>query len=134
MTPENTTAPHVAAKKNTRPKKPVATRKTTKATARPASRKSKNKTPNKTPKRTAAEKALARDINAAALIDALEQHVLGETRMSATQVSAALALLKKTLPDMTAATTRTAAPLRNGKAMPVAETALSHEDALKALE
>jgi hypothetical protein len=67
-------------------------------------------------------------INVLALIAALEQHVLGEKKMTATQVSAALALLKKTLPDI--ATT-------NGK--PAEDTSaavppLRHEDALRALE
>jgi len=42
-----------------------------------------------------------------AILEALEQHVLGDKEMSSTQVSAALALLKKTLPDI--AEPRTAA-------------------------
>jgi hypothetical protein len=82
-------------------------------------------------KKTARQKTLPkkprtppRKINAHALIEALEQHVLGEKEMTATQVSAALALLKKTLPDVTASprstTTKKPAP--------------RHEDALKELE
>lgn len=81
-------------------------------------------------KRPAARRKKTKDvraaINARALIEALEQHVLGEKKMTATQVSAALALLKKTLPDIATA---------GGKATddpPAAVT--SHEDALRALE
>lgn len=63
-------------------------------------------------------------INVAAIIDALEQHVMGDKKMTATQVSAALALLKKTLPDMAEPrkTTDAAAP------------PCGHEDALRELE
>lgn len=58
-------------------------------------------------KKTAApKKRRARTINVAALIEALEKHILGETEMTATQVNAALALLKKTLPDVTPAGSR----------------------------
>lgn len=67
-------------------------------------------------------------INVLALIEALEQHVLGEKKMTATQVSAALALLKKTLPDIAAASGK----LEADAATPAATT--SHEDALRALE
>lgn len=65
-------------------------------------------------------------INVEAIIDALEKHVMGAQEMSATQVSAALALLKKTLPDIADNT-------RKAEAAPII-AALSHEDALSALE
>ncbi len=39
-------------------------------------------------------------IDAPALIEALQRHALGEKEMAATQVSAAIALLKKILPDL----------------------------------
>jgi len=57
-------------------------------------------------------------INVPALIDALEKHVLGEREMSASQVTAALALLKKTLPDISGKET---------------DTGGGHEEALKDL-
>jgi hypothetical protein len=84
-------------------------------------------TDTKKPKRRAAgKKADAREtINVTALIDALEQHVLGNKEMTSTQVSAALALLKKILPDM-AEPKRAPAPDEN--------TPLAHEDALSGLE
>ena len=84
------------------------------------------KTPKKPAKRAekpVVKKKSFRDrINVLALIEALEQHVLGEKEMTATQVSAALALLKKTLPDMTD-------PARKGGG-----SRSPHEDALKELE
>ncbi len=64
-------------------------------------------------------------IDATALITALEQHVLGLKEMTPSQVTAALALLKKTLPDMT--------DVRKA-AIADALSAVSHEDALKELE
>lgn len=82
-------------------------------------------------KKTAAPKkprksAPRRAIDARALIDALEQHVLGTKKMTATQVNAALALLKKILPDLPA---QAVAPdSADKKAAPL------HEDALRALE
>ena len=39
-------------------------------------------------------------IRASQLINALQKHVLGKKKMESTQVSAALGLLKKCLPDM----------------------------------
>lgn len=72
----------------------------------------------------AVKKHLRENINVIALIEALERHVLGELEMSATQVSAALALLKKTLPDMTD-------PARFATAI---SDDTRHEDALKELE
>jgi hypothetical protein len=44
--------------------------------------------------------ALREKIHVQDLIVALEAHVLGQSKMTATQVSAALALLRKTLPDL----------------------------------
>ena len=66
------------------------------------------------------KKNLRDSIDAAALIVALSKHALGEIEMTASQVSAALALLKKTLPDITAKDTETPAG--------------GHEEALKELE
>jgi len=66
------------------------------------------------------KKNLRDSINAAALIMALEKHVLGEQEMTPSQVNAALALLKKTLPDISAKDTDT----NTG----------GHEEALKDLE
>jgi hypothetical protein len=60
-------------------------------------------------------------INVRALIRALERHARGTCEMSPSQVNAALALLKKALPDMAAD-----APRRDGAA--------AHEDALRELE
>jgi hypothetical protein len=68
-------------------------------------------------------------IDAAALIDALEQHVLGRKEMTATQVSAALALLKKTLPDMSEPARRIVA-----EAEAMHTQYRGHEEALKDLE
>lgn len=75
--------------------------------------------------RRSRRKNLRDAINVCALIEALEQHVLGEKKMTATQVSAALALLKKTLPDIAAA---------QGKAGTENAATATHEDALRALE
>lgn len=62
-------------------------------------------------------------INVLALIDALENHVLGVQEMTSTQVSAALALLKKTLPDIS-----------ESRLEKTAVSALTHEEALKELD
>ncbi|MFH1158170.1 MAG: hypothetical protein V1721_04710 [Pseudomonadota bacterium] len=51
--------------------------------------------------------------------------MLGEKEMTATQVNAALALLKKTMPDLSE-------PIR--RLMQETETPKAHEDALKELE
>ena len=64
-------------------------------------------------------------INVRALIEALEQHVLGQKEMTPSQVTAALALLKKTLPDMVEAK-------KTGMETPLAT--ITHEDALSGLE
>jgi len=56
------------------------------------------------------------------LIDALQDHVLHEKKMTPTQVSAAIALLKKVLPDLP------------GAASKLLEDDKAHEDALKELE
>lgn len=79
----------------------------------------------KTPAKKAGGDKMRDKINVLALIEALEQHVLGEKEMTATQVNAALALLKKTLPDLSE-------PSR--KALKDAESPKAHEDALKELE
>lgn len=82
--------------------------------------------PPKKKKKPAAKKKDLRDvIDVLALIEALEQHVLGKKEMTATQVSAALALLKKTLPDI-------AESSRKQPVLPAPAT--THEDALKELE
>lgn len=62
-------------------------------------------------------------INVLALIDALENHVLGVQEMTSTQVSAALALLKKTLPDIS-----------ESRLEKTAISSLTHEEALKELD
>ena len=55
-------------------------------------------------KRTAARHEDARrKIQTARLIERLSRHVLGEIELSSSQVSAGLGLLKKTLPEPTAA-------------------------------
>jgi len=83
--------------------------------------------PDKKKKKMAAKKRVRKkdpraEIKVLALIEALERHVLGEQEMTATQVNAALALLKKTLPDM-------AEGAKTGKNAPAL-----HEDALRELE
>ncbi len=65
-------------------------------------------------------------IDACALIFALQRHALGEGKMSATQVAAAIALLKKILPDVPGAVA--AAEAARG------EKIKTHEEALKELE
>jgi len=62
------------------------------------------------------------EIDTAALIAALEQHILGEKDMTMTQVNAALALLKKIFPDGSLAPAKDAAHLS------------AHEEALRELE
>lgn len=51
-------------------------------------------------------------IDVAGLLKALEAHVLEEAALSATQVSAALGLLKKALPDLQSTTVEGTAPTR----------------------
>lgn len=63
---------------------------------------------------------LRTQIRAAEIITALEDHVMHNTDMTGTQISAALALLKKTLPDLPTSRTEE-------------EPYLSHEDALDLL-
>lgn len=58
-------------------------------------RRKKTAAPKKPRKSAARRSDPRRAIDACALIDALEQHVLGTKKMTATQVNAALALLKK---------------------------------------
>lgn len=72
-------------------------------------------------------KPLREQIAALAIIRALEEHILGQNKMSATQVTAALALLRKRLPDLLK---KTVAPPRSAKK----KSDAAHEDALKDLE
>ncbi len=62
-------------------------------------------------------------IDACALVEALERHALGEIKMTSTQVSAALALLKKVMPDVS-----------TSKVDKSKNKTLTHEEALKNLE
>jgi len=89
-------------------------------------RRKKTAAPKKPRKSAARRSDPRRAIDARAIIDALEQHVLGAKKMTATQVNAALALLKKILPDLPAQAA--AADSADKKAAP------PHEDALRALE
>ena len=66
------------------------------------------------------------DIGVDQLINALQEHALGKNKMTATQVSAAIALLKKVLPDLPGSVA--AALEANTKAL------RSHEEALRELE
>ena len=66
-----------------------------------------------------------RRIDVLALVDALERHALGEIKMTATQVSAALVLLKKVIPDISAAA---------GKDKKEKDVLSAHEEALKQLD
>jgi len=84
----------------------------------------------KSARKTTRAKDPRKEIKVRAIIDALEQHVLGEKKMTATQVGAALALLKKTLPDMTA---QGIAPTAAQSEVLKRDIA-AHEDALGALE
>lgn len=68
------------------------------------------------------EGEIRQQIDVVALIEALEDHVIRGAEMTSTQVSAALALLKKTLPDLRGSSARDG------------EEDLSHEEALEALE
>lgn len=60
-------------------------------------------------------------IQTSQLINRLQDHVAGEVDLKPTQVQAALGLLRKTLPDLTATELS-------------GEVAISHEDALAALK
>ncbi len=73
-------------------------------------------------------KPLREQIAALAIIRALERYILGQKKMSATQVTAALALLRKRMPDLMR---KTLAPKRSPKKKIEAR---EHEDALKDLE
>ena len=64
-------------------------------------------------------------IDAMALLDILERHALGEIKMTNTQVSAALALLKKVMPDISSSKSSETSKTRKD---------YSHEAALKELE
>lgn len=88
--------------------------------------KAKKAATRKAAKKPRVKKDLRSTINVSAIIDALEQHILGNKKMTSTQVAAALALLKKTLPDAAAQT-----PPRSAQAR---QEIRAHEDALGALE
>jgi len=66
------------------------------------------------------------NIDTAKLIEALQAHALGETKMTTTQVSAAIALLKKVMPDLPGSA---AATLKENT-----QALKSHEEALRELE
>ncbi|TVQ82085.1 MAG: hypothetical protein EA357_10545 [Micavibrio sp.] len=70
-------------------------------------------------------------INLDAIIAALEDHILHGTEMSATQLRAALALLKKCVPDVAAAAE--AQKRKIGKEE-MLEHLKTHEEALRELE
>jgi len=72
-------------------------------------------------------KPLRAQIAALEIIRALEAYILGEKKMTATQVTAALALLRKRLPDLVRQTLAPAKPRKP-------PTGKGHEDALKELE
>lgn len=65
-------------------------------------------------------------IDVALLIGALQEHALGKDDMTATQVNAAIALLKKVLPDLPGSIA--AALAENTEAL------RTHEEALRELE
>ncbi len=77
------------------------------------------------------DEEIRQKINVAAIISTLENHIINGTDMSATQVNAALALLKKTLPDISVTK-------ETGKTKPDKQEILkllkTHEEALKELE
>lgn len=54
-------------------------------------------------------------IQATQIVNRLTGHVMGEVEMSASQVTAALGLLKKTIPDLQAVSMDVAATLENPK-------------------
>ena len=64
-------------------------------------------------------------IDVLGLVDVLERHALGDIKMTSSQVSAALALLKKVMPDIPSST-----KLGESKDKKL----LSHEEALKELD
>ena len=86
-----------------------------------------SKQPQKIKMKKKPSKPLREQIAALAIIRALEEHILGQNKMSATQVTAALALLRKRLPDLLK---KAVAPPRS----PKKKTPAAHEDALKELE
>ena len=92
-----------------------------KSTSAPAHKPVKTKTSEQTSKTKTAPKKKRKGktaVNAPSLIAALEAHILGEREMTSTQVTAALALLKKFLAE---------------DGLNAASQAMSHEDALELL-
>ncbi len=71
-----------------------------------------------------AEQDPRQQINVLSIIQALEDHIIHGAEMSNTQVNAALALLKKTLPDIQAVGAEQKTPKKT----------LSHEEALALLD
>ena len=67
-------------------------------------------------------------IRAAQLVKALEEHVLEDRKMSASAVTAALGLLKKCVPDLSA-TELTGAPDEDGNAQPLTHRVIFGKDA-----
>lgn len=70
-------------------------------------------------------------INVLAIIRALENHILNGTEMSATQIKAALVLLKKAVPDVTAAAEGKNREISKEEMLKILKT---HEEALTELE
>lgn len=75
--------------------------------------------------------AIRERINVLAIIRALEDHILNGTEMSATQIKAALVLLKKAVPDVTAAAEAKNREIGKEEMLKILKT---HEEALKELE
>ena len=71
------------------------------------------------------------NIKVLAIIEALENHIIHGTEMSSTQVSAALALLKKTVPDISTAKDSKTKDISKEEMLKILK---KHEDALKELE
>jgi hypothetical protein len=82
----------------------------------------------KKPQKRPQKRPLREQIAALSIIRALEAHVLGRKKMAASQVTAALALLRKRMPDLLR---RVLPPAKRRKKK---DSAQGHEDALKDLE
>jgi hypothetical protein len=75
--------------------------------------------------------AIRERINVLAIIRALEDHILNGTEMGATQIKAALVLLKKAVPDVTAAAEAKNREISKEEMLKILK---KHEDALQELE
>ena len=71
------------------------------------------------------------NIKVLAIIEALENHIIYGTEMNSTQVSAALALLKKTVHDISTAKDSKTKDISKEEMLKILK---KHEDALKELE